>query len=361
MIKFNEQLFVNQDIKFRGFQKLLQPTTIQAVMLIEAPQDMGKSWLVGKMQQHCQELPKDYPVAQIDFRNPFQAHGIQDYLGLIRLIRDALASPAHFNNLNVTINSFTEVGSTRNTGLATLRQNIEKYFNMDELKDLTFDLGINYENIPGETISAKSRELINYCQRHNLLRELIEKCAELRSQVDWWQGLSSLSSAPDANKTQMIDNNQPVWADSDVEYRRAESQINNAFFECLVKLLADQEQLVFLFDSFETAPPEAERWLHDQLLPRMRDGQLNKLTIIITGRKTPDLTDLNMRNLLVQTNLEPFTEEDIREYFEERRNIKGLDLRTVLLTSGGIPGALAMMADHAMATGEDDDDFFSDL
>ena len=70
-----------------------------------------------------------------------------------------------------------------------------------------------------------------------------------------------------------------------------------------------------------------------------------------------------MNSLLVQTILEPFDEPTVREYFEERRKvvITGLDWRTILLTSGGVPGALAMMADHAMATTSADDDFFNDL
>jgi hypothetical protein len=146
-----------------------------------------------------------------------------------------------------------------------------------------------------------------------------------------------------------------------MERRRALHQINSAFFECLASLLADKVQVALLFDSYEMAPPEVDRWLRDELLSRLRDGLLNKLVIVITGRKTPDLTELSINELLVQTGLDPFNEEHVREYLEDRRNIAGLDLRTVILTSGGIPGALAMMADHAMSTAADDDDFFSDL
>jgi hypothetical protein len=125
--------------------------------------------------------------------------------------------------------------------------------------------------------------------------------------------------------------------------------------------LRDKSPIVLLLDSIEAAPPEAERWLLEELLPRLTEETLKDLVIIITGRKTPDMSRLNIRHLLVETKLTPFVEADIREYFEERRKISGLDLRTIILTSGGIPGALAMMADHAIVTSEDDDDFFSDL
>jgi hypothetical protein len=340
MSNYDENLFVDQEKKFLGFQKLLQPTTRQAIMLIEAPQDMGKTWLINKMGRHCQEPTTDIPVVQIDFRNPYQVHAIQDRLGLVRLLRDKLEYPRYFNNLNRTINSFSEAGASGNRGLAALRQKIEQYFNLDELTNLTFDLSINYENLSGETLQAKSRELVNYAQRHNLLRNLVELCATLRSQVDWWQGLESLrqvsSVAMEEETAEAIisDDNAPIWADSDMERQRANRQINSAFFECLAALLQDRARMALL---------------------------LNKLNLIITGRKTPDLSDLDVKHLLVQTTLEPFTEEDIRVYFEERRKVSGLDIRTIVLTSGGVPGALAMMADHAMVTAEGDDDFFSDL
>lgn len=363
---YDELLFVNREKKYRGFQKLLQPSTRQSVMLIEAPRDMGKTWLIGRLQHHCTETQTDVPVAQTDFRNPRQVHELQDELGLMRFIRERLGHPRYFNDLNATINSFTEAGASLSGRLGVLRQNIERYFNLDELNNLAFDLGVNYENLVGQSLQAKSRELVNYCQRHNLLRGLIERCAELRGQVDWWRGLESLRQEPadvesaDLAEVYVSDNNASIWADTEMERRRALHQINNAFFECLAKLLEDKKQAAFLFDSYEAAPPEADRWIRDHLLPRLRDGQLNRLIVIITGRKTPDLTDLDMNDLVVQTHLDPFNVEHVREYFEERRQIMGLDLRTIILTSGGVPGALAMMADHAMGTPEDDD-FFSDL
>lgn len=372
MSYYDDQLFVDQEKKFRGFQKLLEPATRQSVMLIEAPQDMGKSWLIGKMQRHCLQLEGKLPVASIDFRNPRQIHEIQDYLGLVRFIRDRLIASAqesvapHFDNLNSTINSFSEVGARSSGGLAQLRQQIERHFNLDELKEITFDLGLKFENLAGETLRAKSRELVDHCQRQNILRQLVELCANTRARVDWWQGLEELrQDADDSEGTDgdsaIKDSNAPVWADSDMERRRAEHQINNAFFECLSTLMADTGRAAFLFDSIEAAPMAVEHWLLEELLPRLRDGQLDQLVLIVTGRKTPDLSEVDVKHLVVETTLSPFTEEHVREYFEERRNIEGLDLRTIILTSGGVPGALAMMADHAMTEAQDDDDFFSDL
>lgn len=363
MSNFEFSFFVNQEKKLRGFQKLLQPDTRQAVMLIEAPKDMGKTWLVGKMQQDSSTA---YPAVYLDFRHPREIHEIQDYLGLLRLLRNKLNAPAYFGPFNATVNSLTDAQSgTANTGLATLRRNLETYFSLEELKTLCFDLNITYDNLPGDTLTAKSRELINYSQRNGRISALITLCAEQRTQVDWWLGLEvyretavsvTITTTTDAP---IADNNAPLRLETDAERRRAYRLLNDAFFECLATYMRDRQQIIFLFDSVEDAPPEAIRWLLEEFLVQLREGKIADVVVIITGRKTPDLTDLNIKHLTVATNLEPFTEDYVREYFEQRRKITGLDWRTIVLTSGGIPGALAMMADHASTTKQEDDDFFN--
>lgn len=46
--------------------------------------------------------------------------------------------------------------------LYDLSQFITDYFNLEEIRMLCFELGINYENLPGETSNRKSRELVIY-------------------------------------------------------------------------------------------------------------------------------------------------------------------------------------------------------
>ncbi len=64
--------------------------------------------------------------------------------------------------------------------LTELRDFITKYFDYNELRDLCFDLGIDHESLPGESKSAKARELVAYCQRRNRLAELEVICRRLR-------------------------------------------------------------------------------------------------------------------------------------------------------------------------------------
>lgn len=66
-----------------------------------------------------------------------------------------------------------------------LSDQITEYFNAEELADLCFRLGIQYDNLAGETNSAKARELTDYCRRHGRLENLLETCRLLRPHVLW--------------------------------------------------------------------------------------------------------------------------------------------------------------------------------
>ncbi len=58
---------------------------------------------------------------------------------------------------------------------------LTQYFNSSELTDLAWDMNIDYEEIAGETKSAKARNLITYCQRRGRLDQLIAVVQSRRS------------------------------------------------------------------------------------------------------------------------------------------------------------------------------------
>lgn len=57
--------------------------------------------------------------------------------------------------------------------LLTLRRALDDGYNDSELRDLCFELGIDYEDLAGDNQSAKARELVQYAQRRNLLAQLV--------------------------------------------------------------------------------------------------------------------------------------------------------------------------------------------
>jgi len=64
--------------------------------------------------------------------------------------------------------------------LSSLRHLLNKWFDLEELRTLCFDLGVDYDSLRGEGKAAKARELVAYCQRHNLIDRLRAEIHRLR-------------------------------------------------------------------------------------------------------------------------------------------------------------------------------------
>jgi hypothetical protein len=69
--------------------------------------------------------------------------------------------------------------------LVQLRRILWTHFNVSELRDLCFDLGVDYEDLPDQTKRDLAREIVVHCKRHGRIPELIEIGKRLRPQVSW--------------------------------------------------------------------------------------------------------------------------------------------------------------------------------
>ena len=67
----------------------------------------------------------------------------------------------------------------------TLRQNLVAAFNDSELRDLCFDMNVDYESLNGENKADKARELIAFCERRQSVPDLVARCQELRPNTSW--------------------------------------------------------------------------------------------------------------------------------------------------------------------------------
>jgi len=91
-----------------------------------------------------------------------------------------------------------------------LREAVDKYFSLGELRMLCFDLDIDYENLEGDSKSAKIISLILFCQRRHRLPELLNEVQKLRPDQKrhaMWLCLRRLSSAP---PTSVLTRPQPL-------------------------------------------------------------------------------------------------------------------------------------------------------
>jgi hypothetical protein len=95
-----------------------------------------------------------------------------------------LLSPDQWQWLLETVRAVTKKHPiAQNRGgviLVQLRQLLTERFDNAELRDLCFDLNIDFQNLPGEAKNEKVRELIVHCERHGRTAELWQRCRELR-------------------------------------------------------------------------------------------------------------------------------------------------------------------------------------
>jgi len=66
-----------------------------------------------------------------------------------------------------------------------LLENLNKYFDEEELRNLSFLLEIEYDDLRGEGRANKARELLKFLGRRGRILELVTLAKELRPKVDW--------------------------------------------------------------------------------------------------------------------------------------------------------------------------------
>jgi len=71
---------------------------------------------------------------------------------------------------------------------STLKQELktvmDKHFTQEEIRDLCFDLDVDYDNLAGETKAGKIRELILYMARDGRLEDLIKRVRRMRPNAE---------------------------------------------------------------------------------------------------------------------------------------------------------------------------------
>lgn len=96
---------------------------------------------------------------------------------------------------------------------AELRYVLIERFNENELKDLCFDLEVDYESLAGNTKLDKARELIAYLERRQCIPKLVKVGQFLRSDIDWpkTSADSVLCTSTPAGLTS-LESSLPGWA-----------------------------------------------------------------------------------------------------------------------------------------------------
>ncbi len=69
-----------------------------------------------------------------------------------------------------------------------LAKQIDRYFDLEDLRALCFELGVDYDSLRGEGKAAQARELVLLMERTGRINELAQLCASHRPNVDWDAG-----------------------------------------------------------------------------------------------------------------------------------------------------------------------------
>ncbi|HSG15093.1 MAG TPA: SIR2 family protein, partial [Anaerolineae bacterium] len=83
--------------------------------------------------------------------------------------------------------------------LTKVRDALAASFSEEELRELTFDLNVEYSDLPGEGRSAKARELAALLKRQNRLTDLVAIGDEKRPNVPWASVVDQAATDPDGS------------------------------------------------------------------------------------------------------------------------------------------------------------------
>ena len=92
-------------------------------------------------------------------------------------IKETTLSPAEEKSLPQTNQT------TQQISRVNLFKLLMSSFSQEELEELSFYLGVNYDDLPGDNRKKKARELIEYLERSNQIQDLVNLIQELRPKV----------------------------------------------------------------------------------------------------------------------------------------------------------------------------------
>ncbi len=161
----------------REIQRLSSLIHAHRLVLLYGSSGIGKtSLLLAGVIPHLQQSWPSYESFYVrTLEDPLMAifHAVRRRLA-------AITAPDDNQDDNDQIEEFIA-----NLDLPTLRVKMIDAFNEGELKDLCFDMKIQFGGLSGDSPQEKVRELLEHCRRHGLLLDLVEVCRKLRPRRDW--------------------------------------------------------------------------------------------------------------------------------------------------------------------------------
>ena len=161
-----------------------------------------------------------------------------------------------------------------------LRQILVDYFSESELHNLAFDLGVDYENLPGKSKGDKGRELITFLDHRGRLAELIRMIRQVRP---------DMMKAAVGGETDTSQANKPTYQAAR-QHRDSSSHYEIGLTNLLDQMGQDHSRYVEAL-GYQTRLQENTNWTrrHGNTETRRAEraeiiGQLNQLTLAVLSK-----------------------------------------------------------------------------
>lgn len=144
--------------------------------------------LLSVIRAHFNEI--HISIAKLELSEVIPIPGYTDsitYAELINLEANGI-NTYFYARINATIGVqqlLNGIEDQQERNLSQLHQKLIRYFSHDELRTICFNLGMDYEDVAGESRNHTARELLRYLERRGLIPKLIDLCRESRPGVTW--------------------------------------------------------------------------------------------------------------------------------------------------------------------------------
>ena len=161
--------------KYQEGRQALEEYTFDLVILDLKLDESAPMFDGERLLAHISQCYPDTPCIVVSghgdiriVRDAFKQYHVIDYI-----TKDTFDIPTFVDLAKTTMKSAVDP--------ANLRQALDEKFDPEEIRNLCFDLRIDFDNLRGE--GKKARELVAYCQRHDRLEELATRITTLRPGV----------------------------------------------------------------------------------------------------------------------------------------------------------------------------------
>ncbi len=223
-----------------------------------------------------------------------------------------------------------------------LHRKVKERFNLGELKELTIYLGVNFEDIQGETLGEKSLELILFLLRRERIDDFITILQEERSDVEW------LSSDELPTPEQQLKDAEKLLppAKDDLILREYFERLEQYFDLDNPESIEDDEATLQIIHHLTlTYLNQVDLWRRTKLVRALAEKKLlNVVSLAQTDLRGADLSDINMEGANLQR-------ANLASAFLEGANLSGANLTNANLSGAFLQNAnlKAAKLDGAMA------------